>query len=107
MLGDGENRQMSQRSGQAGGRLEPQHRGLQLFPLRLGQDSEELPQLPSGLSVQRCHTVSKDVLRSVGVCGSAWESETDVTSPLLLHVVPCTQHTRGLSFPSPQVGQLL
>lgn len=32
----------------------------------------------SWLSVQRCHTVPKDVLRSMGGCGSAWESETGV-----------------------------
>lgn len=101
-----ENRQMAQRGGRPGGRAGERSLGTGVcnFPLRLGQDSEGLPQLPPGLSVQRCHTVPKDVLRSVGVCGPAWESETGVACPLLLHVVPCIQHIRGLSFPSSQVG---
>lgn len=60
-----------------------------------------LPPLPPGLSVQRCQRVPKDMLRNAGVCGSAWESETRVTPPFLLHVTPSTQHVRGLSFPNP------
>lgn len=106
----GQNRQMSQSGGRPtllplSGR-ETAWTKAASAPLRLGQDSEGLPPLPPGLSVQRCHTVPKDMLRSVGVCGAAWESETEVPSPFLLHVMPSTQHVCGLSFPSLWVGWL-